>query len=79
MLFRSGLESITLQPGAAVYVTFVPLTPGTYAIGSQALRSAFAGMRGRVHILSPDQATLAVEVAAPAADVQLYRDETKAP
>ena len=74
-----GLESIALKAGEAVYITFVPLTPGTYGFSAQGGRSLVGGMRGRVHILSADQATLAPEVAAPAADVQLYRAETKAP
>lgn len=65
----AGLESITLAPGAAVYVTFVPLRPGTYSLGG----------RGEARILSPEEATLAPEVAAPAGDVQLYRAEAKAP
>ena len=32
-------------------------------------------MRAKVHILAPDQATLAAEVAPPAGDLQMFRDE----
>lgn len=74
-----GLESIPLKAGEAVYVTLVPLTPGTYAFTAQGGRGFTRGTRGRVHILTADQATLALEVAPPAADIQLYRAETKAP
>ncbi len=74
-----GLETVAVEPGATVYITFVPVRSGTFAVTTASRLFAFWGMGGVLRIVDKDEALSPAEAAPPAADLALLRIETKAP